>query len=57
VAGSGSAQGKNELFTAWMRIHIQAVVISSGSGWSFDRTPIMNGLCALYSTFSIEAES
>ena len=36
------ALGKRELFTAWMRIWMYAVVISFGSGSSFDQTSIMN---------------
>ena len=36
------ASGKRELFMAWMRICMQAAVISFGSGSSLDWTSIIN---------------
>jgi len=41
MAEVGFASGKRELFTAWIRICMEAVVVSFGSCWSFDWTSVM----------------
>ena len=38
----GSASGKSEAFTAWIKMRMQVVVVSLGSGSSFDWTSTMD---------------